>query len=33
MYLEKGHPVVDKFNAIIRRSIEAGLAEKQWSEF
>jgi hypothetical protein len=33
MYLEKGHPIVDKFIVIIRRRIEAGLAEKHWSEF
>jgi hypothetical protein len=32
MYSEKRHPVVDKFNVIIRLCIEAGLAEKHWSE-
>jgi len=33
MYLEKRHPVVNRFNVVIRRCMEAGLVEKHWSEF
>jgi hypothetical protein len=32
MCLTKGHPLLDRFNAVIRRSMETGLVEKYWSE-
>jgi hypothetical protein len=31
MYLSQGHPLLDRFNLILRRSTEAGLVEKYWS--
>jgi hypothetical protein len=30
--LTKGHPLLNRFNAVIRRSMETGLVEKYWSE-
>jgi hypothetical protein len=30
--LTKGHPLLDRFNTVIRRSMETGLVEKYWSE-
>jgi hypothetical protein len=30
--LTKGHPLLDRFNAVIRLSMETGLVEKYWSE-
>jgi hypothetical protein len=32
MSLTKGHPLLYRFNAVIRRSMETGLVEKYWSE-
>jgi hypothetical protein len=32
MCLTKGHPLLDRFNAVIRRSMETGLVQKYWSE-
>jgi hypothetical protein len=32
MYFYQGHPVVDRFNTVIRRCIEAGLGDKYWSD-
>jgi hypothetical protein len=32
MYLTKGHPLLHLFNVVIRRSIEAGLAQKYWTD-
>jgi len=32
MYLTKGHPLLDLFNKVIRRCIEAGLVAKYWSD-
>jgi hypothetical protein len=31
MYLQLGSPLLDRFNSIIRRSIEAGLVDNYWS--
>ena len=30
--LPKGHPVIERFNVVIRRSFEAGLGDKYWSD-
>jgi hypothetical protein len=32
MCLTKGHPLLDRFNAVIRCCMETGLVEKYWSE-
>ena len=32
MFLLTGHPVLESFNVIIRRSFEAGLGDKYWSD-
>jgi hypothetical protein len=32
MNFQKGHPVIDSFNIVIRRCIETGLGVKYWSE-
>jgi hypothetical protein len=32
MIVFQGHPVIDKFNVVIRRCIEAGLGDKYWSD-
>jgi hypothetical protein len=32
IYLTKGHPLLDLFNTVIRRCIEAGLVLKYWSD-
>jgi hypothetical protein len=32
MYLLKGSPLLDRFNVLIQRCLEAGLGEKYWSE-
>jgi hypothetical protein len=32
MCLTKGHPLLDRFNAVITRCMETGLVEKYWSE-
>jgi hypothetical protein len=31
MFLSQGHPLLDRFNLLLRRSTEAGLVEKYWS--
>jgi Ligand-gated ion channel. len=33
MLLGRGDPVIDSFNVVIRRCIEAGLGDKYWSDF
>jgi hypothetical protein len=32
MYFRQGHPVIDSFNIVISRCIEAGLVDKYWSD-
>lgn len=32
LLLPKGHPVLDRFNVVIRHSLEAGLGDKYWSD-
>jgi hypothetical protein len=32
MLFDRGHPVIDSFNSVIRRCIEAGLGDKYWSD-
>jgi hypothetical protein len=32
MFFPGGHPVIDSFNTVIRRCIEAGLGDKYWSD-
>jgi hypothetical protein len=32
MYLSRGHPLLDRFNILIRRFIESGLVKKYWSQ-
>lgn len=31
-FLPRGHPVIESFNVVIRRCIEAGLGDKYWSD-
>jgi hypothetical protein len=31
MYLSQGHPLLDRFNHLLRRSTESGLVERYWS--
>jgi hypothetical protein len=32
MYLSQGHPLLDRFNLLLRRSMESGLVAKYWSQ-
>jgi hypothetical protein len=32
MLFHQGHPVIDRFNIVIRRCIEAGIGDKYWSD-